>query len=220
MPLAKILIEVEHTGAMFPVQYNPEDYTINQDNNFAVQAIPGLSAPQLQFVSGNMRTLDMELFLDTYDTPDLQKLDVRKQTDQIMNLMAIDPELHAPPILKLHWSSLEFRCVLAKAVQKFILFADSGMPVRARITCTFNEYVDLLRESKAIGRQTADFTKAHVVAEGETLSNLAGTYYGDPTRWRPIAVANDIDDPREIVPGQSLAIPSLPYTDPDTCEVL
>ena len=46
--------------------FNPEEYTLNKDNNFASQAVPGLSGPLLQFVHGNMRTLEMELFFDTY----------------------------------------------------------------------------------------------------------------------------------------------------------
>ena len=50
-----------------PVQFNPEEYTLNRDINYAQAAIPGLSAPILQFVNGNMQTLEMELFLDTYE---------------------------------------------------------------------------------------------------------------------------------------------------------
>ncbi len=220
MTFANLIIEVEHTGATFPVQFNPEEYTINQDNNFAAQTIPGLSAPQIQFVSGNMRTLDMEIFLDTYDSPSATKSDVRSLTGQILSLMDIDPELHAPPVLIVRWSSLQFRCLLAKVVQKYILFSDDGTPVRARLNCTFNEYVDLEREIKQIGRQTADFSKAHVVTVGETLSGIAGVYYGDATHWRPIAIENGIDDPRSITPGQSLAVPALPYTDPETGMVI
>ena len=37
--------------------FNPEEYTLNRDINYAQAAIPGLSAPILQFVNGNMQTL-------------------------------------------------------------------------------------------------------------------------------------------------------------------
>src|SRR5678815_4821312 len=92
MGLAKIKIMVEHTGESFDVLFNPEEYTINKDNNFASQAIPGLSGPLLQFVHGNMRTLELELFFDTYDTKTLPKQDVRDLTNRVVNLTAIDPE--------------------------------------------------------------------------------------------------------------------------------
>jgi hypothetical protein len=212
---AQIIIEKDPSNPI-PVLFNPEEYTLNKDNNFAAQAIPGLSGPILQFVNGNMRTLEMELFFDTWDSPTVEKQDVRTYTDRVAGLMEIDSELHAPPVLIFSWSSLRFRCVLARASQKFIMFADTGKPVRARVTVTFNEYLDPDRESKEVNRLTADFSKAYVVSEGETLSGIAGRLYGDPQKWRPIAICNRIADPRVLSAGQTLQVPSLPFTDPET----
>jgi hypothetical protein len=220
MPLAKVKITLENTGESFNALFNPEEYTINKDNNYASQAVPGLSGPILQFVHGNMRTLEMELFFDTYDTPNLPKRDVRDETNKLVKLLAIDPQLHAPPVVRISWASLQFRGVLARASQKFILFMDDGTPVRARVTCNFNEFIDPEREAKEVNRQTADFTKVHVVAEGETLSGIAAALYENPQLWRPIAIHNRIDDPRAIVVGQQLLIPALPFIDPDTREVV
>lgn len=220
MSLVKAQITIEHTGEKFDVFFNPEEYTINKDNNFASQAIPGLSGPLLQFVNGNMRTLEMELFFDTWDTPELQKRDVRVLTNRITGLLTIDSDLHAPPVLLVSWSSLQFRCVLARASQKFIMFANDGTPVRARVTVTFNEFIDAEREAREINRQTADFSKVYTVTQGQTLSGIAAILYDNALLWRPIAVANNIDDPRAIETGQSLLIPSLPFRDPETGEVV
>lgn len=203
------------------VLFNPEEYSVNKDNNLAVQGIPGLSAPILQFVNGNLRTLEMELFFDTWDTPTLPKKDVRKEfTNKIIGLMEIDSELHFPPLLVVSWASLQFRCVLARVNQKFTMFDTDGRPVRARLTCTFNEVIDPEQEAREVNRQTADFSKVHIVKQDEELSDLATRFYNDPATWRPIAIANGIDDPRTISPGQSLLIPSLPFIDPQTKEVV
>jgi LysM repeat protein len=218
--LQKIQIEVVHTQQTFYALFNPEEYTLNKDNNFAVQGIPGLSAPLVQFVNGNLRTLEMELFFDTYDTPDLPKKDVRGFTNQIVGLMDIDSELHAPPVLRVSWSSLQMLCVLARVSQKFIMFMPDGMPVRARLTCTFNEIIDPEQEAKALNLQTADFSKVYVVTQGETLSGIAGKLYENPQMWRPLALANGIADPRAITVGQSLRVPSLPFIDPESGEVV
>jgi LysM repeat protein len=216
MGLSKLQITVEHTGERLSVLFNPEEYTINQDNNFASQAVPGLSGPLLQFVHGNLRTLETELFFDSFDSPTLPKRDVREDMGRITRLMAIDSELHAPPVLRLAWASLQFRCVLARATQRFIMFAEDGTPVRARITVTFNEFIDADREAKEVNRQTADFTKVHVVVEGETITSIATRAYGDPQAWRPIAIANGLDRPRSLQVGQKLSIPSLPFIDPSS----
>jgi LysM repeat protein len=215
MALAKARITVEHTGRSIDVAFNPEEYSLNKDNNFATQAIPGLGAPILQFVHGNMRTLEMELFFDTT----AGRTDVREQTQKVTDLLKIDPELHAPPVLRVAWGSLSLRCVLTRANQKFVKFLEDGRPTRARITVSFSEFIDPEREAKEVNRQTADFTKLHTVVRGDTLAALAARFYADPARWRPLAVANGLDDPRDLEPGRTLRVPALPFTDPATGEV-
>jgi LysM repeat protein len=216
MGLVKARITVEHTGQQFDVMMNPEEYSVNKDNNFASQAIPGLSSPILQFVHGNVRTLEMELFFDTTD----ERRDVRDDTQKIAGLLKIDSELHAPPILRVSWASLQFRCVLVRVNQKFLKFLSDGRPVRARLNVTFNEFIDEEREAKEVNRQTADFSKVYVVKLDDTISAIAARFYEDAKLWRPIAMANDLDDPRFLTPGDELAIPSLPFTDPVTGEVV
>ena len=215
MALAKARITVEHTGRQIEVMFNPEEYSLNKDNNFASQTVPGLSSPILQFVHGNLRTLEMELFFDTTD----RRTDVRDETQKITDLLKIDSELHAPPVLRVAWGSLQLRCVLTRASQKFVKFLEDGRPTRARINVSFSEFVDPEREAKETNRQTADFSKVHLIQRGDTLSGLAFRFYDDPALWRPIAIANSIDDPRQLEIGREIVVPALPFTDPATGEV-
>jgi hypothetical protein len=226
MPLEKAVVTNTVTGKPIPVMFNPEEYTVNQDVNYAQTAVPGLSAPILQFVHGNMQTLEMELFLDTYEAHQFNGRtlnqagdDVRKLATEIIGLMDIDATTHAPPVLLFTWASLSFTCVLARAAQRFIMFLPDGTPVRARLQVTFNEYRNTDLEAKEIKRQTSNFSKFHVVCDGETLSSIAGKTIGDPTLWRPIAIRNGIDDARALRPGMTLVIPQLPYRDPQSGEV-
>ena len=214
--MKKATITVEYNNASLEVMFNPEEYSLNRDNNFASQAIPGLSSPLIQFAHGNLRTLDMELMFDTYEA----RSDVRVRTERLIRLMEIDPTLHAPPILIVAWASLQFRCVLTKASQKFLLFLDDGRPARARVSTSFTEFIDPEHEALQVKRETADYTKQHTVVQGETILAIANRYYADPTLWRPIAILNRIDDPRELAVGQALLIPSLPYADPATGQVI
>jgi LysM repeat protein len=223
MGLEKAKIKNLFTGEDFDVLFNPEEYTLNQDNNFASQTVPGLSSPLLQFVNGNLRTLEMELFFDTYLPHTIEKRairDVRDETRKVVDLMKINGEFHAPPVLEVTWGSLFLRCVLARVSQKFIMFLNDGRPVRARLSVTFNEFIDEEREAKEVNRQTADYSKVHTVIQGETVSAIANRFYGDARLWRPIAIENDLADPRALFIGQQLRIPSLPFTDPESGEVV
>jgi Contractile injection system tube protein len=209
------------TGEKVTVLFNPTEYTINRDNNYAQTAIFGRSEPVTQFVAGNLRTLEMELFIDTHEahvnsghTVNQAGDDVRKLTSRVTALMDIDPTTHAPPTLLFTWASLSFRCVLARATQHFILFHEDGTPVRARLQVTFNKVASMDDESKAVKRETADYSKTHVVLRGERISDIAYAAYGDPAPWRAIALANDIDDPTDLVVGAALLLPQLPYSNP------
>src|SRR5215467_6320902 len=72
------------------VLFNPEEYSLNRDINYAQIASPCSSGPLLQFVHGNMQTLEMELFFDTYEARD----DVRAKVASLTDLMNIEPTTH------------------------------------------------------------------------------------------------------------------------------
>jgi hypothetical protein len=223
MPLEKATITNTVTGQRTAVLFNPEEYSLSRDNNFAQVAIPGLRGPLLQFVAGNMQTLEMELLVDSYEahgSANAALSDVRELTGQITGLMNIDPSTHAPPVLLFTWGSLAFTCVLARASQRFIMFRPDGVPVRARLQVTFNEFINAESEAKEIKRETADFSHEHVVLAGETLSSIAAAVYRDPARWRPIAIANRVDRPKVLTVGSRLIVPQLPFRDPESGEVV
>jgi hypothetical protein len=226
MALEKALLTNTVTNEPIQVMFNPGEYSLNRDNNFAQQAVPGLSAPILQFINGNLQTLEMELFLDTYETHRSNGRilnqagdDVRKLTEKVTGLMNIEPTTHAPPVVLFTWGSLSFTCVLARANQRFVMFMPDGTPVRARLQATFNEFRNVDLEAKEIKRETAEFTKVYVIGQGETLSGIAARLYGNPRFWRPIALRNRIENPRVLNMGSRLLIPQLPYRDPETGEV-
>jgi nucleoid-associated protein YgaU len=227
MMVEKAIIINTVTGDEMRVQCNSEEYTVTRNTNYAETGIPGLSAPITQFVNGNAQTLEMELLVDTYE---LNKSgskvinqageDVRHLTDQIIGLMDINPEIHAPPPLIFSWGeSFAFTCVLVRASQRFIMFRPDGTPVRARLQVAFNQFKNIELEAKEIRRETADFTKRYVVGQGESLSSIAFHSYGNPALWRPIALLNDIDDPRSLPIGAELVVPQLPFLDPQSGEI-
>jgi len=49
----------------------------------------------------------------------------------------------------------------------------------------------------------------HTVEWGDTLDLIAFREYGDATKWRPLAQANNLEDPRALRPGQKLVVPDI-----------
>ena len=207
MTLAKAeIVPQSPPGAQpIPVLFNPNRYGLGASNQLAEIGIPGLPAPILQYVRGASRSLTMQLFFDTYETAS----DVSVHTDAIFALLSIERTTHAPPICRFRWGSFSFQGVVERVEGQFTLFAPNGTPVRATLDVTFREFVDLRTAIQAVPTESADHATTHTVTRGESLSAIAAQAYGDPARWRPIADANHLYNPRLISPGQVLAIPPL-----------
>lgn len=187
-----------------PVLFNPTEYSMEKSNEFASINIPGLESPLLQFSRGNLETLSMDLFFDSYE----ENKDVREYTSKVTDLMKIDPAIHAPPVLKFVWGSPIFTCVLARATKKFTLFSPKGIPLRATLSVTFNEYkTEISLKEKPL--ESSDRTKIYRLIEGDSLWSIAAREYGDPDLWRAIANHNHIENPRLLETGQEIAIPPL-----------
>jgi Contractile injection system tube protein len=189
----------------FQVLFNPTNYSLAKANQIAEAAVPGLNSPILQYVHGNVQTLDMELFFDTYE----KASSVTTETDKIYKLLLIDPATHAPPICEVKWGTFILKAVLDHVSAKFSLFLSDGTPVRATLTVTFKEYLDVDQLVRVQPTQSADHRKMRVVRSGDRIDNIAGEEYGDPDSWRPIAEANHLNDPFDLEPGHILIVPAL-----------
>lgn len=126
-------------------------------------------------------------------------------TSQIAALQLVNTELHRPPLCEVWWGQIRLiEGPLTGLTQRFTRFLPDGTPVRAVLNCTFT---DASLDSGELN--SADVQKTHTVRLGDTLQAIAARCYGDVRRWRDIAEANDIDDPRVLTPGVVLTIPAI-----------
>lgn len=170
------------------------------------------NAPSLTFGGGGSRQLTLELFFDVTEPIDDKKIvDVREKTNLISKLTRINRDLGQPPVCEISWgtapigSDFPFLGVVTNLTQHFTLFRADGTPVRANMTVAFTEYLDPEKDQKDTD---PEFT-TRLVKRSDSLSTIAAEVYRDPTLWRPIAEANDLDDPRQLPIGLRLAIPKL-----------
>lgn len=65
-----------------------------------------------------------------------------------------------------------------------------------------------------INRQSTKVTSYvfHVIQEGESLSQIANKYYGDISKYKDIAMFNNLPDATRIRPGQRIMIPAIEGT--------
>jgi hypothetical protein len=118
-----------------------------------------------------------------------------------------------PPHVMFRWGDFEtFPAVITQLSQKFTLFLETGMPVRATLTVALQEVpqqaVKNQTQAQNPSSRMAGARRVHVVDPGDTIDLIASKAFGEPTNWRLLAEANNLDDPRRLRPGQRLVIPA------------
>jgi nucleoid-associated protein YgaU len=204
------------------VLFNPNSYSITKSVTWSSAARSTASssstqtevmknAPTLSFGGGGSRQLTLELFFDV--TESISTIgDVRKKTNEIVALTRIERKQARPPVCSVSWggqgptgSDFPFVGVVSQLTQRFTLFRADGSPVRANLTVVFTEFLNPEDDK----RETDPELTTRLVKRGDSLSGMAAEVYRDPTRWRLIAEANDLDDPRHLPIGLRLNVPKI-----------
>jgi hypothetical protein len=206
------------------VLFNPTAYAISKSITWSPPENSGgeqsktqraLNAPIVTFGGGDSRQLTLELMFDVTEPINGRIIDdVRQETNKILALTRIERlEPPRPPTCLIFWgnsppnSDFPFKGVVSSLTQNFTLFKSNGNPVRANLAVTFTEFLDPQDDK----RQTDPELTTHILKPGDTLSSIATKFYRDPLRWRIVAEANRLDDPRNLDSqiGQRLTIPKL-----------
>lgn len=205
-------------GEVIVVLFNPSEYSLERSNSYKATSVPGLGAPLLQFVNGESDRLSMDLFLDDYTDPNGPTSLRQSESDPLNSrlralttLLEIDRDLHAPPPVRFNWGPLEFAAVIERLGRKVTMFHPDGAPARVSLSVAFKEYRTLRQQLEDPRRESADKTKRRVVVGRERLWWIAAREYDDASEWVRVARANDLDDPREIAPGDWLELPPMEH---------
>ncbi|MGI8633132.1 MAG: CIS tube protein [Solirubrobacterales bacterium] len=219
--LKKAQLEIEDDEAPIDCWFNPNAYTISKTNDWHIKPVVGAALPHAQFGGGRARELTLALLFDASDAPNHDVSDV---TDRLFKVMEVNPALASsrknkgrPPMLTFSWGkTVGFKAVATSLSIQFTLFDQDGAPIRAEATLSLQqaETADS-RSSRGPARGQNPTTRAqagarsHVIRDGDSLQSIAHVHYGDPTAWRTIAEANDIDDPMRLRRGSEIDIPLL-----------
>jgi hypothetical protein len=215
-------LKIENDGTPLDCWFNPKEYTIQKQNQWKIDPVVGTALPTAQFGGGQPRKLNLDLLFDATDS----KESVQDVTQRLFKMMEVDKSLGSgsgknsgrPPTVEFSWGST----ILPKAVAdslsvQYLLFRPNGEPCRAQVRLSLIQVEKAMDKSSGKGGKGGGnpTTRAipglgsHVVRDGDSLPSIAYAHYRNPTRWRPIAEANGIDDPLRLRRGTTLTIPRL-----------
>jgi hypothetical protein len=217
MGLTKATLTNLDTKEKIECLFNPTEYTIAKTNTWKPKPVVGKNVPKLDFSGGGSRTLTLELFLDVFEK---KGGDVRKHVDKLWDLTMIDEKKvknqktkrSRPPLCLFQWGpNWSFKAAVTSLSVKYTLFRQDGTPVRATASITLQEAQDEKEQKKQNPTSgSPPGYRRREVRPHDSLPLIAYEEFGDAGHWRSIALANGIDDPLAISPGQILAIPPEP----------
>jgi hypothetical protein len=86
----------------------------------------------------------------------------------------------------------------------------TGRRVRAGGTIQIRQFITAKDILRTIGpKSRARIPRVHTVVRGENLRKIANIYYGEPNKWKIIADANNLRDPRNLKINAKLKIPRI-----------
>ncbi len=209
---AQLLIEGQDALTCW---FNPTDYTVSKSNRWSDGRQLSDEFPQREFVGGDPRELRMTLLFDAADT---DNDDVAGVTDQLFAMLEVQPDVESgkrtarPPTVTFSWGQVSsFTAVATRLRVRYTLFDVDGTPLRAVADLALTQ-VEKVVGANGGARQNPTTSgiaglRMHTVRDGDSLQSIANAMYGDPTRWRPIAEANGIDDPLALPRGRTLTVP-------------
>jgi hypothetical protein len=202
---AKLQIE---GGDTIQCAFNPESYRVSKTNIWTYKPNQSKDYPKPEFGGGLPMVYSVRLLLDV----SLQSADqsVKDQANALMKAMHGSGQ--PPKFVTFSWGATQLPKAAPLSISiQYALFHPNGDPVRAFVDLELAQADDSSPPGQAQNpttRGTAGL-RSHIVQDGDSLHSIAYESYGDPTRWRTIAEANDIEDPLRLRRGTSLTIPRL-----------
>jgi hypothetical protein len=200
-------------GQKVSVQFNPETLKVT----FANQLVQPQGGDQAagntgrQFVGAGTTKLALTLWFDVAAMTEDPVDDVRRLTQKVIFFMTPTPDKAdakkmVPPATRFVWGSFLFDGIVEGLEESLEFFAPDGKPLRAQVTLTLGQQKILVSEFQGDGKVplSPGQTPMSQAKQGDSLQGMAAQ--NGKSDWKGMAVANGIEDPLRLSPGQLIDI--------------
>jgi hypothetical protein len=214
---AKFVSVLNPRSVFFEVQYNPKEFQVNKQVNWAEPSNQGKDGEAFQYQKGSPMTATFDLLFDT-----TANNNENVQTAWVNGLLALTNPVEKPTkgepaeldklrprALIFQWGNFSMPCVIESVRVAYLMFNSEGNAVRARCSVSLKEWkdpgaVDAFAAGTGGGRNGLQAVSLVTAVGGESLAQVAAAQGVDV---RVLAAANGITDPLADCTGQTLRVP-------------
>ena len=213
---------------IFTVMFNPTSVTMKHGTKFNTQKVLGANGQPVDFIYNPPQALSLELIIDGTGVTDFGITtlvgkgagSVPDQIDEFLETCYdMDGNIHQPRFLAIMWGDVfrrtnggrnsSFDCLLKSAEITYTVFDRDGTPLRAQIKAEFVEALEVTKRQRKARKSSPDLSHSRIVKNGDTLPLLCKEIYGSSEYYLRVAQVNNLDDFRNLTPGQELIFPPL-----------
>lgn len=202
--------EFQHQIGKMELPILPENYVGKKGIEYVSGRELGANK-RIPFFSGyRQEEFSLECLIDcTGAVPETKEEDtVPKRISTLEDLLyQYNGDSHQPNFIELAWGTLLVCCRLKEMEVNYTLFSGEGLPLRAKITLHFVEYVSRKTALKLADRQSPDMSHVIVFRKGDSIAALCQQIYGDSTLVDEVARLNGLAGFRRVEPGTTLLFP-------------
>jgi len=231
VPVTKAqLVELKPDGSdgiKVPVQFNPESLKVSFSNQIVPPEKPAGAVDQrstsgTQYVGKGTTKLSVQLWFDVTSLlpqgEDAAVDDVRQVTKKVAYFItpkaaADDKNKFLPPGVSFRWGTFKFDGIVESMEESLELFSPDGKPLRAGIALSISQQSIQFAFTTPGQRAGAPVGMGggappgtqplSTATAGDTLQGMADRI-GKGADWQEIAAANNIENPRQLQPGQMI----------------
>lgn len=205
----------------FTVMFNPTSISTSHANKFSKLQGINTKGRVAKYAYSRSNEVKLDLILDgtgvtDYGLASLFGMGTKTVSEQIKQFLDLcfymDGSIHEPKFLKIQWGKgvlEDFDCRLQSVETEYTLFDKNGAPLHAVLKTTFIEDIDASKRTRQEGKNSPDLTHTRIVKSGDTLPLLSKEIYGSSQYYLRLAQVNNIDDFRNLTPGQEIIFPPL-----------
>ena len=119
------------------------------------------------------------------------------------------PEKHRSPFVEIDFCNEIFRCVLSSFNLSYDLFRPDGSPLRVKVSCSFTEVINIVKDAKKKDNKSPDLTHRLTVMTGDSLVDMSRKVYDKNDYYIDVAKANRLNNFRCLKIGQDIYFPPL-----------
>jgi len=159
--------------------------------------------------------LSLKLLLDGTGVHEMGILRLRQQkvSERIEEFLKLtfrmNGKIHEPNYLVVEWGNLIFSCRLSSVDINYTSFDRDGTALRAELDVNLIADIAVKKRLALENKSSPDLTHSRIVKSGDTLPLLSKEIYGDSSYYLRLAQANNLDDFRNLQPGQEIFFPPL-----------